>query len=84
MFEKIGIWLDDLEDLVKASDWKKITLATIVPVIVAFIAGGYFFSKKVTVTQTYTTSEVGRLFSILPICVGRSCVENSLPTSLVV
>jgi len=63
MFEKIGIWLDDLEDLVKASDWKKITLATIVPVVVAFIAGGYFFSKKVTVTQTYTTSEVGRLFS---------------------
>ena len=43
MFEKIGIWLDDLEDLVKASDWKKITLATIVPVVVAFIAGGYFF-----------------------------------------
>ena len=77
MFEKIGIWLDDLEDLVKASDWKKITLATIVPVIVAFIAGGYFFSKKVTVTQTYTTSEVGRLFSTqdLPTQIGN--IENN-------
>ena len=77
MFEKIGIWLDDLEDLVKASDWKKITLATIVPVVVAFIAGGYFFSKKVTVTQTYTTSEVGRLFSTqdLPTQIGN--IENN-------
>ena len=77
MFEKIGIWLDDLEDLVKASDWKKITLATIVPVIVAFIAGGYFFSKKVTVTQAYTTSEVGRLFSTqdLPTQIGN--IENN-------
>lgn len=76
MFEKIGIWLDDLEDLVKASDWKKITLATIVPVVVAFIAGGYFF-KKVTVTQTYTTSEVGRLFSTqdLPTQIGN--IENN-------
>lgn len=63
MFEKIGIWLDDLEDLVKASDWKKITLVTIIPVIVAFILGGVFFSKKVTVTQSYTTDEVGKLFS---------------------
>lgn len=77
MFEKIGIWLDDLEDLVKASDWKKITLATILPVVVAFIAGGYFFSKKVTVTQTYTTSEVGRLFSTqdLPTQIGN--IENN-------
>ena len=77
MFEKIGIWLDDLEDLVKASDWKKITLATIVPVVVAFIAGGYFLSKKVTVTQTYTTSEVGRLFSTqdLPTQIGN--IENN-------
>lgn len=77
MFEKIGIWLDDLEDLVKASDWKKITLATIVPVIVAFIAGGFFFSKKVMVTQTYTTSEVGRLFSTqdLPTQIGN--IENN-------
>ena len=77
MFEKIGIWLDDLEDLVKASDWKKITLATIVPVVVAFIAGGYFFSKKVIVTQTYTTSEVGRLFSTqdLPTQIGN--IENN-------
>lgn len=77
MFEKIGIWLDDLEDLVKASDWKKITLATIVPVVVAFIVGGYFFSKKVTVTQTYTTSEVGRLFSTqdLPTQIGN--IENN-------
>lgn len=77
MFEKIGIWLDDLEDLVKASDWKKITLATIVPVVVAFIAGGFFFSKKVMVTQTYTTSEVGRLFSTqdLPTQIGN--IENN-------
>lgn len=77
MFEKIGIWLDDLEDLVKASDWKKITLVTILPVVVAFIAGGYFFSKKVTVTQAYTTSEVGRLFSTqdLPTQIGN--IENN-------
>lgn len=77
MFEKIGIWLDDLEDLVKASDWKKITLATIIPVIVAFILGGFFFSKKVTVTQAYTTDEVGKLFSTqdLPTQIGN--IENN-------
>lgn len=77
MFEKIGIWLDDLEDLVKASDWKKITLVTIIPVIVAFILGGFFFSKKVTVTQAYTTDEVGKLFSIqdLPTQIGN--IENN-------
>ena len=73
MFEKIGIWLDDLEDLVKASDWKKITLVTIIPVIV----GGVFFSKKVTVTQSYTTDEVGKLFSTqdLPTQIGN--IENN-------
>lgn len=77
MFEKIGIWLDDLEDLVKASDWKKITLVTIIPVIVAFILGGVFFSKKVTVTQSYTTDEVGKLFSTqdLPTQIGN--IENN-------
>ena len=77
MFEKIGIWLDDLEDLVKASDWKKITLVTIIPVIVAFILGGFFFSKKVTVTQAYTTDEVGKLFSTqdLPTQIGN--IENN-------
>ena len=77
MFDKIGIWLDDLEDLVKASDWKKITLVTIIPVIVAFILGGFFFSKKVTVTQSYTTSEVGKLFSTqdLPTQIGN--IENN-------
>lgn len=77
MFEKIGIWLDDLEDLVKASDWKKITLVTIIPVIVAFILGGFFFSKKVTVTQSYTTDEVGKLFSTqdLPTQIGN--IENN-------
>jgi hypothetical protein len=77
MFEKIGIWLDDLEDLVKASDWKKITLVTIIPVIVAFILGGVFFSKKVTVTQAYTTDEVGKLFSTqdLPTQIGN--IENN-------
>lgn len=77
MFEKIGIWLDDLEDLVKASDWKKITLVTIIPVIVAFILGGVFFSKKVMVTQSYTTDEVGKLFSTqdLPTQIGN--IENN-------
>lgn len=77
MFEKIGVWLDDLEDLVKASDWKKITLVTIIPVIVAFILGGVFFSKKVTVTQSYTTDEVGKLFSTqdLPTQIGN--IENN-------
>ena len=77
MFEKFGIWLDDLEDLVKASDWKKITLVTIIPVIVAFILGGVFFSKKVTVTQSYTTDEVGKLFSTqdLPTQIGN--IENN-------
>lgn len=77
MFDKIGIWLDDLEDLVKASDWKKITLVTIIPVIVAFILGGFFFSKKITVTQSYTTSEVGKLFSTqdLPTQIGN--IENN-------
>lgn len=77
MFEKIGVWLDDLEDLVKASDWKKITLVTIIPVIVAFILGGVFFSKKVTVTQAYTTDEVGKLFSTqdLPTQIGN--IENN-------
>lgn len=77
MFEKIGIWLDDLEDLVKSSDWKKITLVTIIPVIVAFILGGFFFSKKVTVTQAYTTDEVGKLFSTqdLPTQIGN--IENN-------
>lgn len=77
MFEKIGIWLDDLEDLVKASDWKKITLVTIIPVIVAFILGGFFFSKKVTLTQSYTTNEVGKLFSTqdLPTQIGN--IENN-------
>ena len=77
MFDKIGIWLDDLEDLVKASDWKKITLVTIIPVIVAFILGGVFFSKKVTVTQAYTTDEVGKLFSTqdLPTQIGN--IENN-------
>lgn len=77
MFDKIGIWLDDLEDLVKASDWKKITLVTIIPVIVAFILGGFFFSKKVTVTQAYTTNEVGKLFSTqdLPTQIGN--IENN-------
>lgn len=77
MFEKFGMWLDDLEDLVKASDWKKITLVTIIPVIVAFILGGVFFSKKVTVTQAYTTDEVGKLFSTqdLPTQIGN--IENN-------
>lgn len=77
MFEKFGIWLDDLEDLVKASDWKKITLVTIIPVIVSFILGGFFFSKKVTVTQAYTTDEVGKLFSTqdLPTQIGN--IENN-------
>lgn len=77
MFEKFGMWLDDLEDLVKASDWKKITLVTIIPVIVAFILGGFFFSKKVTVTQAYTTDEVGKLFSTqdLPTQIGN--IENN-------
>lgn len=77
MFEKFGIWLDDLEDLVKASDWKKITLVTIIPVVVAFILGGVFFSKKVTVTQSYTTDEVGKLFSTqdLPTQIGN--IENN-------
>ena len=61
----------------KASDWKKITLATIIPVIVAFILGGFFFSKKVTVTQAYTTDEVGKLFSTqdLPTQIGN--IENN-------
>lgn len=77
MFEKIGIWLDDLEDLVKASDWKKITLVTIIPVIVAFVAGGYFFSKKVTVTQTYTTNEVGKLFSTQDLPTQIGSIENN-------
>ncbi|MFS9242613.1 hypothetical protein [Streptococcus infantis] len=47
--EEFMAWLDDLEDLVKAPDWKKIMLVTIIPVIVVFVLGGVFFSKKVTV-----------------------------------
>lgn len=77
MFEKIGVWLDDLEDLVKASDWKKITLVTIIPVIVAFLAGGFFFSKKVTVTQVYTTDEVGKLFSTQDLPTQIANIENN-------
>lgn len=77
MFEKIGIWLDDLEDLVKASDWKKITLVTIIPVIVAFILGGFFFSKKVTLTQSYTTNEVGKLFSTQDLPTQIGSIENN-------
>lgn len=77
MFEKIGIWLDDLEDLVKASDWKKITLVTIIPVIVAFLAGSFFFSKKVTVTQVYTTDEVGKLFSTQDLPTQIANIENN-------
>lgn len=77
MFEKIGIWLDDLEDLVKASDWKKITLVTIIPVIVAFLSGSFFFSKKVTVTQVYTTDEVGKLFSTQDLPTQIANIENN-------
>lgn len=77
MFEKIGIWLDDLEDLVKASDWKKITLVTIIPVIVAFILGGFFFSKKVTLTQSYTMNEVGKLFSTQDLPTQIGSIENN-------
>lgn len=77
MFEKIGIWLDDLEDLAKASDWKKITLVTIIPVIVAFLAGSFFFSKKVTVTQVYTTDEVGKLFSTQDLPTQIANIENN-------
>ena len=77
MFEKIGIWLDDLEDLVKASDWKKITLVTIIPVIVAFILGSFFFSKKVTLTQSYTTNEVGKLFSTQDLPTQIGSIENN-------
>jgi len=36
--EEFMAWLDDLEDLVKAPDWKKITLVTIIPVIVVFVS----------------------------------------------
>lgn len=70
-------WLDDLEDLVKAPDWKKITLVTIIPVIVVFVLGGVFFSKKVTVTQAYITDEVGKLFSTqdLPTQIGN--IDNN-------
>lgn len=75
--EEFMAWLDDLEDLVKAPDWKKITLVTIIPVIVVFVLGGVFFSKKVTVIQAYITDEVGKLFSTqdLPTQIGN--IDNN-------
>lgn len=77
MLDRLTEWWDDLVDMLKVADWKKIILASVVPAIVAFFIGGLMFSKKTVVTQNYTVDEVGKLFSVqdLPTQVGD--IENN-------
>lgn len=77
MLDRLTEWWDDLVDMLKVADWKKIILASVVPTIIAFFIGGLMFSKKTVETQKYTVDEVGKLFSVqdLPTQVGD--IENS-------
>lgn len=77
MLDRLTEWWDDLVDMLKVADWKKIILASVVPTIIAFFIGGLMFSKKTVETQKYTVNEVGKLFSVqdLPTQVGD--IENN-------
>lgn len=77
MLDRLTEWWDDLVDMLKVADWKKIVLASVVPTIIAFFIGGLMFSKKTVETQKYTVDEVGKLFSVqdLPTQVGD--IENN-------
>lgn len=77
MLDRLTEWWDDLVDMLKVADWKKIILASIVPTVIAFFIGGLMFSKKTVETQSYTVNEVGKLFSVqdLPTQVGD--IENN-------
>ena len=77
MLDRLTEWWDDLVDMLKVADWKKIILASVVPTIIAFFIGGLMFSKKTVETQKYTVDEVGKLFSVqdLPTQVGD--IENN-------
>jgi hypothetical protein len=77
MLDRLTELWDDLVDMLKVADWKKIILASVVPAVIAFFIGGLMFSKKSVVTQNYTVDEVGKLFSVqdLPTQVGD--IENN-------
>lgn len=77
MLDRLTELWDDLVDMLKVADWKKIILASVVPTVIAFFIGGLMFSKKSVVTQNYTVDEVGKLFSVqdLPTQVGD--IENN-------
>ena len=77
MLDRLTEWWDDLVDMLKVADWKKIILASFVPTVIAFFIGGLMFSKKTVETQKYTVDEVGKLFSVqdLPTQVGD--IENN-------
>lgn len=77
MLDRLTEWWDDLVDMLKVADWKKIILASVVPTVIAFFIGGLMFSKKTVETQKYTLNEVGKLFSVqdLPTQVGD--IENN-------
>lgn len=77
MLDRLTEWWDDLVDMLKVADWKKIILASVVPTVIAFFIGGLMFSKKTVETQSYTVNEVGKLFSVqdLPTQVGD--IENN-------
>ena len=77
MLDRLTEWWEDLVDMLKVADWKKIILASVVPTVIAFFIGGLMFSKKTVETQKYTVDEVGKLFSVqdLPTQVGD--IENN-------
>ena len=77
MLDRLTEWWEDLVDMLKVADWKKIILASVVPTVIAFFIGGLMFSKKTVETQKYTVNEVGKLFSVqdLPTQVGD--IENN-------
>lgn len=77
MLDRLTEWLDDIVDMLKVADWKKIILLSFIPAIASFFLGGLMFSKKTVVTQSYTVNEVGKLFSVqdLPTQVGD--IENN-------
>ena len=77
MLDKLTEWMDELLEMLKVVDWKKVLLFSCLPTVIAFFVGGFLFSKTTTVTQTYTVDEVGKLFSTqdLPTQVGD--IENN-------
>ena len=77
MLDRLTEWLDDIVDMLKVADWKKIILLSFIPAIASFFLGGLLFSKKTVETQSYTVNEVGKLFSVqdLPTQVGD--IENN-------